>query len=514
MKKVLQRTPPPVTWRLKAIYGSGAMAYAIKDFGFNYYLLFFYSQVVGLPASWVSAAIMLALMADAVIDLFIGQISDNWRSRWGRRHPFMYAAALPAVVSFALLWNPPHLPTQSLVIYFITLTILVRAWIALYEIPASALLPDLARDYNERTSFFSYRVFFAYLGGFGFVLFSASVLFKDTPGHIGQLDPAAYARFGVYAGLVMLISMLVAAIGTQGRIPFLSPPPARQATGPRQAFREVRHTFSNPSLLTLVVASISANVATGLYNGLTVFLYTYFWGLTAAQFAIVLPGIFVGAILGPIVAPLLSRRFGKKPSGVWLAILSVLLNMGPYALRLIGLFPSTGTALVAGLFVIGLIASTLGIAATVIILSMLADTVEDSEVVTGRRSEGLVLASNTFSNKCGSGLGIFLSGLIVTAVHLPAHAAPGSVTPAIIDHLVLIFLPLNTLLYVIWIALISRYRITRERYEDNLARLELRGQGVAGREPASGEELAAGPTERGLGATRGSIVTPSGPRSA
>ena len=89
-------------------YGFGSVAFGVKDNGFSYFLQFFYTQVVGLPAATVGLAIMFALVIDAFIDPMIGQLSDNTRSRWGRRHPFMYASAIPVAASYLLLWNPPR----------------------------------------------------------------------------------------------------------------------------------------------------------------------------------------------------------------------------------------------------------------------------------------------------------------------------------------------------------------------------------------------------------------------
>src|SRR5213082_2164324 len=88
-------------------YGFGSVAFGVKDNGFSYFLAFFYTQVVGLPAAKVGLAIMFALVIDAFIDPIIGQLSDNTRSKWGRRHPFMYASAIPVAASYLLLWNPP-----------------------------------------------------------------------------------------------------------------------------------------------------------------------------------------------------------------------------------------------------------------------------------------------------------------------------------------------------------------------------------------------------------------------
>lgn len=93
--------------RAKLIYGFGSIAFGVKDQGFSTFLLFFYNQVIGLPAIAVGSAIAVALLADAFLDPVIGQLSDNLRTRWGRRHPLMYASAIPLAVSYWFLWNPP-----------------------------------------------------------------------------------------------------------------------------------------------------------------------------------------------------------------------------------------------------------------------------------------------------------------------------------------------------------------------------------------------------------------------
>src|SRR5215475_4569176 len=91
------------SWRAKLFYGFGSVAYGVKDFGFGTLLLFYYNQVIGLPAGEVSFAIALVLVFDA----FVGQISDNLRTRWGRRHPLMYASAPLVATSYFFLWVPP-----------------------------------------------------------------------------------------------------------------------------------------------------------------------------------------------------------------------------------------------------------------------------------------------------------------------------------------------------------------------------------------------------------------------
>ena len=91
----------------KLTYGFGAVAYGIKDNGFAYFLLLFYGTVVGLEPALAGTALLIALVFDSLSDPVVGYWSDNTRSRWGRRHPFMYAAAIPVALCYSLLWQPP-----------------------------------------------------------------------------------------------------------------------------------------------------------------------------------------------------------------------------------------------------------------------------------------------------------------------------------------------------------------------------------------------------------------------
>ena len=97
-------TTRQVDFSTKLYYGFGAVANGAKSNGFNYLLLFYYSQVIGLRADLVSVGILIALIFDAVSDPLVGYISDNFHSPWGRRHPLMYAAGLPVAVAYYFLW--------------------------------------------------------------------------------------------------------------------------------------------------------------------------------------------------------------------------------------------------------------------------------------------------------------------------------------------------------------------------------------------------------------------------
>jgi Na+/melibiose symporter-like transporter len=157
---------PALPFSTKLFYGFGSIAYGIKDNAFAYFLLFVYVQIFGLAPELAGLAILVMLIFDAVSDPLIGYISDNTRSRWGRRHPFMYGSIIPVALTFFLIWDPPAgASDQTLFWYLLLMGIGIRTTITLYEIPSTALGPELTQDYVERSSLIAFRAWFGWWGG-------------------------------------------------------------------------------------------------------------------------------------------------------------------------------------------------------------------------------------------------------------------------------------------------------------------------------------------------------------
>ncbi len=138
---------------IKLIYGSGQFAEGVKNAAFATFVLLYYNQVLGLSGTLAGLAIFIALCFDAITDPVVGSISDNFKSRWGRRHPFMYAAAIPMAFSFYFLFAPPEeLSSGALFAWMTVFTVLVRGSMTLYYVPHLALGAELSDHYTERTS--------------------------------------------------------------------------------------------------------------------------------------------------------------------------------------------------------------------------------------------------------------------------------------------------------------------------------------------------------------------------
>jgi len=458
--------------RTKLIYGFGSVAYGVKDQGFTTLLMLFYNQVIGLPAQWVGSAILLALVFDSVADPIVGQISDNLRSRWGRRHPFMYAAAVPVAISYWFLWNPPAWSNEALFFYLLAMAIVVRTFITMYEIPSAAMAAELTTDYDQRTSFMAYRYFFGWQGGLVMGILSYLVFFKPDAAHpVGQLNPSGYPTYAFFAALLMVIAILVSSLGTHRFIPrFTVPPERRRTLG--ITIREMLQTWSNRSFAALAGSTLFSYVAQGVLFALNIYFSTYLWHLSALQIGLITLSLVLAPFLALAMATPLSQHFDKKRATIGLFVVSLVFYCAPLVLYLLRALPTTPTPfLISVLVVLALLATTFSIACGTLGASMMTDVVEDSAVRTGRRSEGLFFATVILVQKAVSGLGAFIAGMLLALVHFPQNASPTTLDPVIAYNLALAYLPTVVVLFVLSIFCLTFYRISREDHDANIRKL-------------------------------------------
>ncbi|MBT7370452.1 MAG: hypothetical protein HN816_07380, partial [Gammaproteobacteria bacterium] len=212
-----------VSWRIRLAFGIGQLPEGIKSAAFGFFLLFYYNQVLGLSGTLSGTAIFIALLVDAVSDPMVGSLSDATRSRWGRRHPYMYAAAIPFAASFYFLFAPVDgLSEMGLFWWLTAFSILTRTFMTFYSVPHMSLGAELTNDYDERTLLSSIRMVLQLLGMFAVLIGGPVIFFGATEGYEnGQLDPAAYPPFALAAFFIMVIGVWASAIGTHSHIPNL-----------------------------------------------------------------------------------------------------------------------------------------------------------------------------------------------------------------------------------------------------------------------------------------------------
>jgi len=465
---------PKLTLRVKALYGLGALSGASKLQLFGLILLF-YTQLVGVDPRLVSLALSLALFVDAFWDPIVGQVSDNTRSRLGRRHPYLYAAAIPAAICFALIFTPPLGWSDEALFFYLVVTVIAgRMLDSLVDVPGSALMPELTSNYEERTSIQGWRFGLGFVAGgavaaiLGYGYFLRST--KAQP--FGQLNIAGYAPYAIAVAAIGAITVLISARATQRFIPYLHRPQRRRLSLGAMA-RETGLALGNRNFVSLAASALIFGVSQGVTQGLLPFFYTYFFELPSSGALLwVRLAAIPGGLLGVMLAPFGVKLWGKKRACLGVFYASILSTTIPLGGRLLGLLPPNHTpAILAVLIADTMTTTALGLMGFVIVTSMIGDVTEDVQVRTGQRSEGLLFAVDSLLRKLSNSFSVVIPGLLLAYVGLPKFAKPGHVDPRIMTHLALIYLPIAVGLTLCSTSAIWFYRIDKARHTDNLVRI-------------------------------------------
>jgi GPH family glycoside/pentoside/hexuronide:cation symporter len=407
-----------------SFYGAGMLVQDTLGLGLGTLLLFYLTVVCGLSGSAAGIALGLALVVDSFIDPLVGSISDNSRSRHGRRHPFMLAAAIPVAVGFGLLFSiPAALTGIGLFVYVLTMLMIVRVGLSFFQVPYIALGAELSDDYSERSTIVASRVLFTVVAGVSAAVLAYGVFLK---GHDGQLNRAAYAPYAWTCGILVLAGAALATFGTMSSRHRLHAAPEGHATS--QLLSEVIEVFRNRSFSILFSACLVLFVGLGFAGSLALHANTYFWKLQPPQILLITLLVSMGYFAGVFIAITLTRFLEKR----WIAMIGIAMigfgQLVPAGLKvtgLIGLSSELTILMFASVFTgIGASCALIGFQ------SMMADAADEHELLFKARREGLYFAGISFSAKASSGIGALLAGLVLDVIHFPHDLAGQTVSHA------------------------------------------------------------------------------------
>ncbi|MCB1646642.1 MAG: MFS transporter, partial [Pseudomonadales bacterium] len=331
-------------------FGFGQISEAVKNAGFNTFLLFYYNQVLQVSATGTSIALAIALVFDAFTDPVAGGLSDRFKSKWGRRHPFIAAAAVPLAITFYCLFNPPEgLSELGYLLWLVVFSVLVRGAMTFYHVPHLALGAEMARDYNQRSTMFAFNTFFGFMGGALFIPLSYLLFFPTTEVYNpALLNKAAYTPWSLFAGGIMIFAILVCVLGTASEIPRLnelSNRIAREKFGMRRLLSELGDAFRNKSFRAIFFGMMLGTFILAVEGVFNPFMGFHFWGMTTEQLSLIPIGQLVGLIASVLLVPILTSRFDKKPTLIGSALLTIVNINTPILLMLFGVswFPEKGS---------------------------------------------------------------------------------------------------------------------------------------------------------------------------
>lgn len=411
--------PKPLSRVDAALYGLGQMAEGIKNIALAVFIMFYYNNLLGLDAALAGVSMLIALIIDSITDPLVGALSDRWRSRWGRRHPFMYASIIPLIVLFYLLFAPPPgLSQTGLFIWLTVVGVAARLALTFYVVPHLAMGAELSRDYTARTTIVSWR---QAMNSVGCMLTYALAFLVFFP--VSQRDASAYPAYALALSLIMGGAMLVSAIGTHRLIPRMvqASAPASHSIG--AILGETIRALGNRNFRWYFSGALMIYMVIGVDTALLLYLNSYLWEISGRPLTWITCGLFVGYLLGAPFTKMLHKRYGKRSVLIVSTLLIGVFQAMPILCWLAGWMPPAGAvALVMTLTIMRVVQGFTTIHANVTGGSMLADVADEYELQTGRRQEGVFFGAQLITYKATSGLGKFVSGLALTAIAWPTSA--------------------------------------------------------------------------------------------
>ena len=469
-----------VTPRTKIAFSTGAFEEAAIGAA-SVATMIFYNQVLGVSAYLCGIVFLIASIVDAVTDPLVGSLSDNFRSRWGRRHPFMLASLLPLGLGFYLLYAPPGEMSDTFYFWwFLGTMVLLRVGKTFFAVPHDALGAELTDDYHDRTSILGLNTVVGMIGGMLLAVFVFVVLFPSTEGYeSGLLNPDGYPAMALTGSAFICVMLLICVVGTRDQIPHLHDV-KHQRVKLRDNLADLVSLLTTRSYICIFMAWLVMLVSFGILGVVGTYTFIYGFDLSTEEMSIqrfvMIPGMLVALPL----AVWLTRKLDKKRTVIYSSVIGATLVGLPHALKMIGFFPENDSVwMLPGLFGSLFLGFLILPVSTIVFDSQLADVADEHEYRTGRRAEGMVFSIRTFGLKATGGLGALVGALGLEIIDFPDDATKETLTTEMLNGLFFMTGPLYWIIVVAGMGFMALYSLNEQRHGGMMEELKARRAAAA-----------------------------------
>jgi len=467
----MSHTPPTKTaqadrvpfWE-KFFYGAGSGSFQLSTDGVKGLANPIYNITLGLSPSLVGLVLMIARIFDAFTDPLVGKWSDDTRSRWGRRSPFIFTGAFLTAGAFILIWLVPESwkgQTTPLFVYYLVAMLIFYFCATIQTVPYHTLGLEMTPDYNERTQVAAFKMMFS----FAFTLLLPWIFrFAQSESFGGSTMAGMRYWSFILAGIIIAGGVLPALFvkeryyhlaKDQAKIPF---------------WRGVLLTLQNRAFLLLTAIILCIGLGFGMVAALGPYIIYYhiYEGDTKTGQELVAIGANVYALTALFTTPVIaawSAKIGK------VRMLYFLIGLGIAGSLLTFPFYSKSMPYLAVL--VSLLVAPQAAGFWTITTSMKADICDDDELRHGMRREGMFGAVGNWIFKITVSSTFLISGLILELSGFDA-ALKGAQSPGTLLSMRVCFAAVPVLFSILAIILLVRYPLTGERMAEIRAALESR----------------------------------------
>lgn len=448
-------------------YGLGDMASSMFWKLFGMYLLFFYTDVMGLAASAVGTMFLVSRIWDTAFDPVVGVLTDRTVSKWGKFRPWLLYLAVPFGIMGVLTFTTPGFSAGGKLVYaYITYSVMMMVY-SLINVPYASLLGVISPDGRDRNTLASYRMAFAFGGSFiALALIEPLVSFFSTGAHgVQNVQRGWQWGTAVIAALCVLLFLGCFRLVRERVQPI--------AAGRSTLKQDLGDLVSNKPWWILLGAGVCALIFNSIRDGATLYYFKYVvtnttaftLGATAISYSTLYLMVGQAAnIAGVILASPLANRAGKKTVYRWAMIVASIFSL---------LFYWLGAGQLVLIFGFQFIISVCAGIIFPLLWSMYADIADYSEWKTGRRATGLIFSSSSMSQKLGWTLGGALTGWLLGAFGFQANAIQALTAKKGIVLMMSLLPAAGTLLSVVFI---SWYPLSEKRVAEIAAGLDAKRQ--------------------------------------
>ncbi|MEZ6011623.1 MAG: MFS transporter [Hyphomonas sp.] len=389
------------TWT-KLTYSIGSVGTGIYLTVPSVLLLYYLSDVLGVPPALAGAAVFVPRIWDVVTDPVMGWISDRTRSPWGRRSPYLLLGALLVCGSFIFLFSAPHFaePVSSFV-YVLVVYILSATAYTIFAVPYIAMPAEMSTNPHERSSIMAFRMTFAMIG-----ILAGSAAAPALVDAFGG-DRAGFRGMSFVLGALCGISMLLTFLGTRKiKLKAFTESSIPLVHGVVLAFR-VRHFKA------LAVTYILQLAAMGVFTAIA----PYFVKEVMKSDESALTNLFLALLVGTLLTLLVWSELGKRIGKVRAYFAAAVLLVCALAFIWFSRSAADWNLLYGAIFIVGV-----GFAGLQLLpFAMLTDLI-NAELHNERDIGGLMTGVWTALEKGGLALGPLVVGIALSAASYQAGA--------------------------------------------------------------------------------------------
>ncbi len=442
-----QKAPDPVSEKLSVLektgFGVGDLASNLLFQTFNMFLLFFYTDVVGLGAGAIFWIFAVAKIWDMVNDPLMGAIADRTRTRWGSYRPYIFLLAIPYGISAYLLFTVPDLSDTAKIFYCGFTYILATMIYTGINIPYCALMGVITPNIQERTSVSQYRFFMAFAGGWLINTFMVPLvtLFGDKPDSPTYNEEIGYDPVSGYPTAMIVFGVLATALFFMTF--FTTKERVKPVVQKNAKFKDDwKDLMRNGPWWVLFISAVFNLGNVAVRNGAMIYFLSYvmeggstllftvnfgFFELEVTRTVLFMSVGQLATMLGVLPTRWLCKRYDKRTLYIWFMIAQGLSYAAIYFV------PGDNFSMTMFFHLLGMFCAGPG---PVIVFAMYADVADYSEWKNNRRATGLIIATILFAIKGGLWIGAQFNALVLWLIGYTKETATN---PDVIHGLKMLF---------------------------------------------------------------------------